>query len=67
MCIQSNSRTRRVLREKEAIRLSPQADFALREAMSQMDLLLQAPHVDAGLQHLVCMLQHLQTLRREIV
>lgn len=66
MRIQSDSRTRSVRRDQKVIRLTPKGSFALREAISQMDLLLQAPHVDAGLGNLVCMLQHLQILRREI-
>ncbi len=66
MCIQSDSRKRGMHQDRKAIRLTPKGSVELRAAISQMDLLLQAPHVDAGLRNLVYMLQHLQNLRKEI-
>ena len=66
MCKEPNRRTSSIRQAQEAIRLSQQGSDELRNALSQMDLLMQTPHVDAGLRHLVAMLQHLHTLRREI-
>ena len=66
MCIQSDSRKSGMYQNRKAIRLTPKGSIELRAAISQMDLLLQASHVDAGLKNLVYMLQHLQTLRQEI-
>lgn len=55
------------VRRDESIRLSPSAARRLRSAMKQMDMLLQCPHEDTGLRHLVGLLQNLRAIGREIV
>ncbi|MCK5114691.1 MAG: hypothetical protein KAR11_08025 [Phycisphaerae bacterium] len=66
MCSQTVGRKQRVGRD-ESIHLSPLAAVRLRSAMKEMDLLLQCPHEEAGLRHLVELLQNLRVVRREIV
>jgi hypothetical protein len=66
MCTEPNRRTSSTQRAQETIRLSRQGSDELRNALGQMELLMRTPHVNAGLRHLVVMLQHLHTLRREI-
>jgi len=66
MCTESGSRTCSIPRGQKAIRLSQQGSNELRNALGQMELLMQTPHVNVGLQHLVGMMRHLQRLSREI-
>jgi len=42
------------------------AEDHLRSALTQMDLLLASEQVDAGLGHLLAMLEHLRALRRAV-
>jgi len=42
------------------------AEDHLRAALEQMDLLLASQQVEAGLSHLVALLEHLQALRQEV-
>ena len=42
------------------------AEDRLRAAMEQMDLLLASEQVDAGLSHLVSLLEHLRALRQAV-
>ena len=67
MCSQAVGRRQQDVSRDELIRLSPRGTARLRSAMRQMDLLLQCPHEDAGLYHLVRLLQNLRVVRREIV
>ena len=46
--------------------VSPRGASHLRSAFEQMDLLLRAQQLEAGLGSLVALLRHLQAVRREI-
>ena len=50
-----------------AARLPQEADFHLRAALGQMDLLLQTQHCEEALHYLLAMLRHLRTVRRYVV
>jgi len=66
MCSQTVGRRCQDVSRDELIRLTPRGTARLRSAMRQMDLLLQCPHEDLGLDHLVRLLQNLRVVRREI-
>lgn len=65
MCEQSDIRAKSIVNTM-GLELSESSARHLRLAMKQMDLLLQARHTDTGLQHLVKLLQSLQTIRHEV-
>jgi len=65
MCYQSERRGCGVSRADGSILLSPKAAYSLQSAVDRMDLLLRSRGEDAGLRHLVAMLQHLRVVGRE--
>jgi len=62
----SKQRERPIGVNRKGLTLSHAAAGHLRAAMEQMDLLMEARHVEAGLGSLESMLRHLRAVRRTV-